>query len=107
MMDDSPRLCESCGSEMIKQLGCGYAIIHPANNDPQKQLQRDIASREERAKELQSKPIKRSHEGRGSGRGKAIGGQHIEVDKDAFIKAAARDPLTVKLAQDALKKAKK
>ncbi len=37
-------------------------------------------------------------------RGRALGGQQTEVNKQEFIKAAARDPAMVKLAQDAIQK---
>lgn len=37
-------------------------------------------------------------------RGRTLGGQQKDIDKREFIKAAAKDPLMVKKAQDALKK---
>jgi len=37
-------------------------------------------------------------------RGRTLGGQQKDIDKDEFIKAAAKDPVMVKKAQDALKK---
>lgn len=37
-------------------------------------------------------------------KGRTLGGQETEVDKKEFIKAAAKDPVTVKKAQEALKK---
>ena len=40
-------------------------------------------------------------------RGKVIAGQDKEIDKQEFIKSAAKDPLMVKVAQDAIKKSKK
>jgi hypothetical protein len=37
-------------------------------------------------------------------KGRVLGGQDKEVDKQEFIKSAAKDPLMVKLAEDALKR---
>lgn len=104
MFDDSPRMCPECNHEMTKLISAGYALIHPAN--PQSQLQKDIKEREERAKDLRNKPVSRSHAGTGSGKGKALGGQHMEIDKQEFIKAAAKDPLIVEQCKKALKKSK-
>lgn len=39
-------------------------------------------------------------------RGRTLGGQQKEIDKGEFIKAAAKDPLMVKKAQEALKRDK-
>ena len=39
-------------------------------------------------------------------RGRTLGGQEKEVDKKEFIQAAAKDPMMVKVAQDAVKKSK-
>lgn len=39
-------------------------------------------------------------------RGKTLGGQQKEIDRGEFIKAAAKDPGMVQVAQNALKKAK-
>ena len=39
-------------------------------------------------------------------RGRTIGGQQKEVDKGEFIKAAAKDPGMVQIAQNVLKKQK-
>lgn len=105
MSDTDPRPCPKCGTNMSQQIGSGYAIIHNVNASSQ--LEKDIKDREERAKDLRSKPVQPTHAGKGSGRGRAIGGQHFEVDKQEFIQAAAKDPAMVKLAQDAIKKSKK
>lgn len=40
-------------------------------------------------------------------KGRTLGGQQVEVDKKEFIKAAARDPAMVKIAQESLKKNKR
>lgn len=105
MNDDSPQMCPECKSKMQKQIGLGHMIIK-GSGDPSDVVNRQIKDREERAKDLRNKPVQRSHEGTGSGEGRALGGQHFEVDKAEFIKAAAKDPATVKLAQEALKKQK-
>ena len=102
MSDESPRMCEKCGTQMIKCIGCGYAIIRDDSSDAQ--MKRDIGARQEQPQELKSKPIKRTHSGKGSGQGKALAGQHMEVSRQDFIKAAAKDPMMVDIAQRALKK---
>lgn len=95
MSNNETQPCPKCKTKMSKQLGCGYAIIHNESQftgpGPEKPT---------------NKPIQRTHEGKGSGRGKALGGQHFEVDRQEFIKAAAKDPVMVKVAQDAVKKSK-
>lgn len=106
MSDTEERLCPECNKPMTKLIGCGHAIIMKSNS-PQSQIQREIKNREEKAKSMRNTPKTRTHEGTGSGRGRALGGQHFEVDKKEFIQAAAKDPATVKAAQDALKRAKK
>jgi len=103
MSDEENRPCPECNTNMSKQIGLGYAIIKGGNSSPS-QLERDIKNREERAKDLKNKTVQRSHAGKGSGQGRALGGQHFEVDKKEFIQAAAKDPGMVKVAQDALKK---
>jgi len=85
---------------MTKQFGVGYAIIHDSASD---NTEKQIKEREERAQEIRNQPVKRSHTGIGSGKGRAIAGQHFDIDKQEFIKAAAKDPLAVKVAQEALK----
>ena len=102
MSDESPRMCEKCGKQMIKCIGCGYAIIRDNSSDAQ--MKRDIGARQEQSQELKSKPIKRTHSGKGSGQGKALAGQHMEVSRQDFIKAAAKDPVIVAECQKALKK---
>lgn len=103
MSDETIHLCPECQKPMNKIPGCGYAII----KNSMTQLNRDIQEREERADDLRNQTVQRSHSGTGSGRGKALGGQHLEVDKIEVIKALAKDPASVKLAQDSIKKNKK
>lgn len=97
MSDSSDRLCDECEAIMIRQIGTGYAII---KDNPSGQ---ELKKRQEKAKERRSQLTSRTHEGIGSGQGRALGGQHFEVDKKEFIQAAAKDPGMVKIAQDALK----
>lgn len=100
MADDEKRLCSKCNKAMRKILGCGRAIIHDSNS----KTSREIAARQEKAKEIKNKPVARTHSGTGSGRGRAIGGQHMEIDRADFIRAASKDDLMVDVAQKALKK---
>ncbi len=101
MSDESLQMCPHCNKPMNKQIGAGYVIVKNPNN-----ASSEIKDRQERAKERRSQPKQRTHPGVGSGKGKALGGQHFEVDKKEFIRAAAKDPGMVKVAQDAIKKAK-
>ncbi len=103
MSDMTARPCPECNENMEKQLGCGYFIIDSGKPS----LEKQIREREDRAKEHRNRAISASGPGPGSGKGKALGGQHYEVDKTDMIKALAKDPLAVKVAQDALKGRKK
>ncbi len=86
---------------MNKQIGAGYAIVKNPDNTAS-----EMRDRSDRAKDRRSQPKHRTHAGVGSGKGKALGGQHFEVDKKEFIKAASRDDYMVHEAQKALKKKK-
>ena len=99
MSDESPQICPHCNKPMNKQISAGYAFVKNPDNTAS-----EMRDRSERAKDRRSQPKHRTHDGVGSGKGKALGGQHFEVDKKEFIQAAAKDPLMVKTAQDALKK---
>lgn len=103
MSDEDPRPCPECGTNfMKKQFGCGYLIIKNGSSSTKKEIQ----ARMERAAELRNRPIQQSHSGSGSGRGKALGGQHIEVDRQEMIKALSKDDFAVHKALEALKKKK-
>ncbi len=72
MSDESLQVCPHCNKPMNKQVGAGYVIVkNPDNTDS------EMRDRSERAKERRSQPKQRSHSGKGSGRGKALGGQHF------------------------------
>jgi len=102
MSDESPQICPYCNRPMNKQVSAVYVVIKNQNN-----TMNEIKDRQERDKDLRSRTKQRSHPGIGSGRGKALGGQHFEVDKKEFIKAAAKDPLIVKQCKKALKNKKR
>jgi putative FmdB family regulatory protein len=118
--DTDIKFCETCQSELRKLIspGCYVANAYSAHGTladhkemnhtkKVKDLERAIKKRRNLfgsadVGDPSDKPDPR-HIVR---RGKTIGGQHIEVDKKAFIKAAAKDDYTVNKAIQALKKNK-
>jgi len=119
-MQETPKItCPECGQAMIKLITADFTV-----------KMGHFRSRKERAEEEHNKKVKDPERavrarkkmfGRDSvgdpsmktdpkhiiRRGKAVGGQQVEVDKNAFVKAAAKDPLLVRKAQDALQKKSK
>jgi putative FmdB family regulatory protein len=116
-MKESPTIkCPDCGKKMIRLISADFTVKIG-----------HFRSREERMEEEHKKKVKDperavrarkkmfGHDSVGDPsmktdpkhiirRGKTVAGQQVEVDKKEFVKAAAKDPLLVKKAQDALQK---
>jgi len=117
MSDMSSRPCPECSCKsMNKQIGIGYLAskgFKPTLEDLRESDHGKKVHDKDRAIKMRKRTF--GHEAVGDPvdtpdpkhivkKGKVLSGQDKEIDKQEFIKAAARDPATVKLAADALKK---
>jgi len=119
MSDESERACPECGKLMTKQIGMGYLAtsgFKPTLADLRENEHSKKVSDKERAIKMRKKafghdavgdPVDKPDARHIVKKGRTLGGQQMEVDKKDFIKAAAKDPAMVKVAQDAIKKEKK
>ena len=118
MKDNSRHPCPECdNSKMTKLFSVGLAIMvknggvadHKESEHKKKVHDRERSVRMRKkafGSDAVGDPVDRPDPRHILKRGKTLGGQQKEVDKTEFIKAAAKDPLMVKKAQDALKKSK-
>lgn len=112
------QICETCKSEMQRLISSGSYFASSMNGTLAdhkevnhtkrvKDLDRAIKKRKKLFGSTDvGDPVDKPDPKHIVRRGKTIGGQHIEVDKKAFIKAAAKDDYTVNKAIQALKKSK-
>jgi len=118
MSDDSVHLCPECNTQMEKQISRGAYIIASGisgtiADHKQKEHTKKVKD-PERAVKMRKKVFgsdavgdpKDQPDPKHIIKGRTLGGQQKEVDKQEFIKAAAKDPYTVKKAQEAIKKSK-
>ena len=109
--------CSKCGKAMKKMIGGSLTVTSGTKptledfkeNDYQKKI-RD----KDRARKMRIKAF--GHDSVGCPvdqpdpkhlvRGKVLGGQEKDIDRHEFIKAAAKDPYVVRMAQEALRKQK-
>lgn len=109
--------CSECHTELIRQVGIGIHIstngIKPTLEDYReadhhkkvKDPERAIRSRKKAfGSDEVGNPVSEPDPIHIVKRGRTLGGQQKEVDKQEFIKAAAKDDYVVKKAQEALKK---
>mgnify|MGYP001058396314 CR=1 FL=1 len=122
MSDESPRPCETCGEQMQKQIGMGYFAskgFKPTREDYREIEHKKKVKDFERAVRKRKQLFGRDSVGDPNDRpdpkhqvkpnhimkqGKTVGGRQMEVDKQELVKALAKDDVSVKLAQNALKK---
>jgi len=119
MSDESPRECPDCGSQMDKQIGTGYLVtsgFNPTLADLRESEHTKKVKDKERAVAMRKQafghdavgdPVDKPDPRHVLKKGRTLGGQEMEVDKKDFVKAAAKDPGMVKLAQDVIKKEQK
>ena len=121
MKDDFEYLCPDCEKPMIKQIGVGiYVITTGVGDTSEDRKQREHTKKVkdfDRAIKMRKRAFGSDAVGQPTNdkadprhvvrRGRTLGGQQKEIDKKEFIQAAAKDPLMVKKAQDAIKKSKK
>lgn len=118
MMSDSvPRYCEKCKSEMIKLIGSGSTIIMSSKTLAVTREEDHSKKVKDKDRAIKMRKKAFGHDAVGDPvaepdprhiiKGRTVGGAQKEVNKQEFIKAAAKDDYTVKKAQEALKKSKK
>ncbi len=109
--------CPTCDKRMTRQVGMGIYIVtegfNPSLADYRESEHTKKVTDKERAIKMRKKAFGFDSVGNPADspdprhivrRGRTLGGQQKEIDKKEFIKAAAKDPVMVKKAQDALKK---
>lgn len=109
--------CSNCGELMERQISLGsYVITSGIKGSLEDQKESEHAKKikdPERAVKSRKKAFGQDAVGDPSmstdprhiiKRGRTLGGQQKEVDRDEFIKAAAKDPTMVEVAREALKK---
>ena len=118
MSDSSPKICEKCGSEMIKQISCGYIAskgFKPTLADNKetdhgkkvKDLERAVKMRKRAfGHDAVGDPVDRPDPKHIVKRGKVLGGQEKEIDRNEFIKSTAKDPFIVDQCKKILDKQK-
>jgi len=118
MSDETPRPCPECDCPMVKQIGVGYLAtkgFKPTRADFRESEHHKQVKDKERA--VRSRKREFGHDAVGDPvdqpdpmhivkRGRTLAGQEKEVDKKEFIQAAAKDPVMIKVAQDAIQKSK-
>ena len=109
-------LCTECETKLEKQLSSTFYVAtgtKPSMADRKETEHTKRIKDPERAVRMRKKAFGKDAVGDPSmvsdprhivRRGKTLGGAQKEVDKVEFIKAAAKDPLIVKKAQEVLKK---
>ncbi len=114
--EDPKFKCSECQTHMERQIGTGAYIatgLKPSLADVRETEHGKKVKDPERAIRARKKvfgsddvghPVSEADPRHIIRRGRTLGGQQKEVDKGEFIKAAAKDPLLVKKAQEALKK---
>ncbi len=119
MSDESTHRCPECDTVMSKQIGMGYLATHsfkPSLADLRETDHTKKVKDKERAITMRKRafghdavgdPVDQPDRSHIIKKGRTIGGQQMEVDKKDFIKAAAKDPAMVKIAQDVVKQEKK
>lgn len=121
MMSDNPKhKCPECGHKyLVKQISSTFYVATnyhagPTMEDRKEEEHRKKVKDLERAVRNRKKhfghdavgdPVDKPDPKHIVKKGRTLGGQELEIDKKEFIKAAAKDPATVKKAQEALKKA--
>jgi len=110
--------CEKCKKPLVKQISMpyfaskGFKPTREENkeNDHKKKVKDPERARRNRIKAFGSSdvgvPKDKPDPRHIIKQGRTLGGRQMEVDKTEIIKALANDPLSVKLAQDSLKKKK-
>ena len=111
--------CSECDTKMGRMITGGAYVIHGGIQDSLEDRREKEHTKKvkdpERAVKMRKKEF--GHDAVGDPRmetdprhivkrGRTLGGQQKEVDRDEFIRAAARDDYTVQTAQEALRKAK-
>lgn len=118
MSDDSLRPCPECHTNMTKQIGIGYLVtsgFKPSLEDLREANHSMMVKDKERAIRMRKKAFGRDSVGDPVDspdpkhivrRGRTLGGRQMEIDKQEFVKAAAKDPYIVKQCQDIVNKQK-
>lgn len=109
--------CKECNKQMVRLISGGAYIIESglkgSLSDHRESEHTKKVKDPERAVKMRKKAFGRDAVGDPSmssdprhvvKRGRTLGGQQTEVDKNEFIKAAAKDPVMVQKAQEVLKK---
>ena len=122
MSDETLRVCPECSANMRKEIGTGAVIRIGGFGEHKTRADRKEADHMKKVKDMERAVRMRKkafgHDAVGDPvdkpdprhivkKGRTLGGQQMEVDKTEFVKAAAKDPGMVKVAADALAKAKK
>ena len=114
MSDESKRRCSECKSIMQKQLGCGYLVskgLKPTMEDTRENEHQKKVTDKERAYKMRRKafgsdvkvPIEKADPKHVVKKGRTLGGQQMNIDKQEFIKSAAQSDYIVDVAKKALK----
>ena len=115
MSDDSKRKCSKCRCVMEKQIGCGYLALKgfkPSLADHKESEHTKKVKDKDRAHRSRKKAFGQDSVGNSVDvpdpkhliRGRTLGGQQKDVDRQEFIKAASKDNYVVEQCQKALKK---
>jgi len=119
MFDDSPKICEKCKSQMIKQVSCGYLSskgFKPTLEDNKetehvkkvKDLERAVKMRKKAfGHDAVGDPVDKPDPKHIVKRGKVLQGSEKEVSKNDFIKAVSQDNYTVEKCRQILENQKK
>lgn len=113
--------CPQCKNKVMKkQIGTGYVASsyhaqptmadrkHNEHTKKVKDFDRAVKRRKKAfGTDAVGNPVDKPDERHIIKRGRHIAGQETEVDKQEFIKAAAKDDAMVKVAQEAVRKSKK
>jgi putative FmdB family regulatory protein len=119
MSNTSPKLCNKCGTEMTKQISCGYIAskgFNPTLADHRetehttkvKDLERAVRMRKRAfGHDAVGDPVDKPDPKHIVKRGKVLQGEEKTIDKDAFVKAMSRDNQTVEKCRQILENQKK
>lgn len=116
MSDESEWKCPECDAVMSKQIGMGYLAskgFKPTLSDLKESDHTKKVKDKDRAIKMRKKAF--GHDAVGDPvdspdpmhvlkKGRTLGGQQMEIDKQAITKALAKDNAAVELAKNALKK---
>lgn len=118
MSDSEPKICTECQSPMVKQFSSSFTIMSGKNGTIESHKEREHRKKVkdfDRAVKRRKKmfgsdsvgqPVDKPAEKHIIRKGRTIAGQDIKVDRQQFIKSAAKDNHMVEAAKKALQNKK-